>query len=456
MYAVVDLETTGGNAKFGKITEIAIYLHDGFQVVDEFVSLINPECSIPDFITRLTGITNEMVADAPKFYEVAKRVVEITEGHVFVAHNAGFDYNFLKWEFKRLGYHFERDTLCTVKLSKEIVPGFKSYSLGKLVGEFGIKIKDRHRAGGDAFATVKLLEILMQKGSQKAFERQTKRQVLPGRINEHLNKSAIDALPDEVGVYYFFDKDHELLYIGKSKQIRTRVVKHLHKPTSARAMDLKNKVAEIQYELTGSELLALLKESEEIKKHQPFYNKAQIRNSFKYGIFAEFQIDGFIHFRYGKIKGADPIILCSTEEEARNQLYRLSKRHKLCLQLSDLEKASDKPCFHYNIKFCNGACAGKESPKAYNQRAETAIKTSNFKYPNFLVLDNGRHEEELAVVKVENGRYQGYGYADISMANNNLDYLKDCTKGNMGNREISRIIQGYIKRKNQSIKLIQY
>jgi len=163
MYAVVDIETSGGRAQIDKITEIAIYIHDGRRVVDEFTTLINPEVSIPPFITNLTGINNQMVANAPKFYEVAKQIVLITEGKLFVAHNAQFDYGFIQAEFKRLGYDYQRQTLCTVKMSRKIIPGLKSYSLGNLCQSVGIPINNRHRAAGDALATTKLLDLLLEK-----------------------------------------------------------------------------------------------------------------------------------------------------------------------------------------------------------------------------------------------------------------------------------------------------
>ncbi|KAB2868001.1 MAG: 3'-5' exonuclease [Bacteroidales bacterium] len=163
MYAVVDIETSGGRAQVDKITEIAIYIHDGRRVVDEFATLINPEVSIPPFITNLTGINNQMVANAPKFYEVAKQIVLITEGKLFVAHNAQFDYGFIQAEFKRLGYDYQRQTLCTVKMSRKIIPGLKSYSLGNLCQSVGIPINNRHRAAGDALATTKLLDLLLEK-----------------------------------------------------------------------------------------------------------------------------------------------------------------------------------------------------------------------------------------------------------------------------------------------------
>lgn len=167
MYAIIDIETTGQSAANGKITEIAVFIHDGFRVTDSFTSLINPECYIPDFITRLTGIDNEMVRNAPRFYEIARKLVEITQDKVFVAHNASFDYGFIREEFRRLGYDYQRKTMCTVRLGRKFLPGYRSYSLGKLCGELGIQINGRHRAAGDALATVKLFEIILAKKAAK-------------------------------------------------------------------------------------------------------------------------------------------------------------------------------------------------------------------------------------------------------------------------------------------------
>jgi DNA polymerase-3 subunit epsilon len=161
MFAIVDIETTGGSPETSRITEIAIFLFDGKDVVKEYTTLINPECFIPPNITRLTGITNEMVTDAPRFYEVARRIGEFTEDAIFVAHNVQFDYKFVQAEFKRLGYSYSRKTLCTVRLSRKYLPGYSSYSLGNICGELGIPISGRHRAAGDALATVKLFQKLL-------------------------------------------------------------------------------------------------------------------------------------------------------------------------------------------------------------------------------------------------------------------------------------------------------
>ncbi|WP_423126838.1 3'-5' exonuclease [Gaoshiqia sp. Z1-71] len=162
MYCIIDIETTGQSYKEGKITEIAIYKHNGLEITRSFTTLINPECHIPYFITKLTGIDNEMVAKAPKFYEVAKTIVELTAGSVFVAHNAAFDYHFIREEYKRLGYDYKRKTMCTVKLGRKFLPGHASYSLGRICSDLNIQIDGRHRAAGDAFATVKLFELILK------------------------------------------------------------------------------------------------------------------------------------------------------------------------------------------------------------------------------------------------------------------------------------------------------
>jgi DNA polymerase-3 subunit epsilon len=163
LFVIIDIETTGNNSKYGKITELAVYQHNGQYITNIYSTLINPGIDIPFYITRLTGIDNEMVKNAPKFHEVAKKIIELTSGRVFVAHNVKFDYAFIKEEFNRLGYNFNTKTLCTVQLAKKLLPGHNSYSLGKLCSDLGIEINGRHRASGDALATVKLFEILLKK-----------------------------------------------------------------------------------------------------------------------------------------------------------------------------------------------------------------------------------------------------------------------------------------------------
>jgi DNA polymerase-3 subunit epsilon len=280
MYAIVDVETTGLSASFGeKITEIAIYIHDGKEVIDSFETLINPEKKIPYRIVQMTGITNQMVQDAPKFYEVAKKIVELTENKVIVGHNVRFDYNFIRHEYKSLGYDYNRNTIDTVKLSRKLIPGRRSYGLGKLCKDLGINNHARHRADGDALATTRLFELLLNIDSE-AINSGT------NGIKSDRNKSLIEHLPKAPGVYYFSDAEGELIYIGKSINIHDRVLSHLNNNLHKKAVDMKDTIANVNFELTGNELIALLLESAEIKKYQPFYNRQQRRT---------FLITAYIH-----------------------------------------------------------------------------------------------------------------------------------------------------------------
>ncbi|MEL6943283.1 MAG: exonuclease domain-containing protein, partial [Bacteroidota bacterium] len=216
-YAIIDIETTGGKASRHRITEIAIVLHDGTQILDTWQSLINPECYIPQGITELTGITQEMVQDAPKFYEVAKKVVEMTEKAIFVAHNVRFDYGFIREEFRRLGYAYSRRQLCTVRLSRKAFPGLRSYSLGKLIKHFDIEVDARHRAMADTMATVELFEKILRK---EEGEDQVKDLVNLGikeaLLPQNINIDFLHQLPEACGVYYMHDKGGNLVYVGKS------------------------------------------------------------------------------------------------------------------------------------------------------------------------------------------------------------------------------------------------
>ncbi|HFB99298.1 MAG TPA: DNA polymerase III subunit epsilon, partial [Phaeodactylibacter sp.] len=304
-YAIIDIETTGGRADRDKITEIAIVIHDGKKIIDQWESLINPERSIPYNITQITGITDGMVEDAPKFFEVAKKVVEMTEGCIFVAHNVRFDYGFIREEFRRLGFTYMRKQLCTVRLSRKAFPGLRSYALGNLINHFGIKVNARHRAMADTAATVEILEMIFQK--EKSEEQVldlinlgVKESKLP--INITLEK--LHELPEATGVYYFHDKNGTVIYVGKSINIKKRVVEHFTAKTD-KAYKLQQYVDDISYEITGSELVALLFESNEIKRLLPSINKAQRRRFFPYVLFEYENQNGYRCLSYAKVKAKD-------------------------------------------------------------------------------------------------------------------------------------------------------
>jgi len=282
MYAILDIETTGGKYDEEGITEIAIYRHDGETITDQFSSLVNPQIEIQPFVQKLTGISGKMLQNAPKFYEIAKRVVQITEDCVIVAHNAAFDYRILQTEFRRLGFTFEIKSLCTVSLSQLLLPDQPAYSLGKLVRNLGIPFSDQHRAQGDAKVTVKLFELLLEKDLHK--------NILKAHISsEHPNKvppkflEVIDGLPSEMGVYYIHNSKNEIIYIGKSNNIKKRILNHLT-GKSKKARVIQNEIHKVTFALTGGELVSLLKEQNEIKTNAPKLNKAMKYRIFPMGI----------------------------------------------------------------------------------------------------------------------------------------------------------------------------
>ena len=275
MYAVLDIETTGGKYNEEGITEIAIHKFDGLEVIDQFISLVNPERDIQPFVENLTGINSKMLKTAPKFHQVAKRIVEITEGTVLVAHNAQFDYRILRTEFRRLGYNFERKTLCTVDLSKKLIPDAESHSLGKLVRSLGIAVSDRHRANGDALATLKLFKLLLSKDIDKSIIKQVMRAENLGELSQR-QIDIVTQLPSETGVYYMYNKDGDLVYLAKSKNIQKSVNEHFTND-SKKSRQLQKETKKVTFELTGSELIAFLKEKEELQKNKPRFNAWQDR-----------------------------------------------------------------------------------------------------------------------------------------------------------------------------------
>jgi DNA polymerase-3 subunit epsilon len=457
MFAILDIETTGGSPKTEKITEIAIYFHDGEKVVEEWSTLVNPEKPIPYFITGLTGITNEMVADAPRFYEIAKELVEKTENHTIVGHNVNFDYSFIKSEFKRLGFDFDRKTLCTVKLSRKVFPGYRSYSLGKLCQELGIEIRDRHRASGDALATVRLFEMI--RDNQNGHGDLGLIHEPSGRyknLNENITVEDIERLPEACGTYYFFDDKKQLLYIGKSKNIRHRVLSHLGNTGSKRALEMKQRIHSISYELTGSELIALLKESREIKEQKPIYNRAQKKTLFYWGLYTGKDEFGYITFSLKKISETpdDPVTCYNNKKEARESLTRMVEKNWLCQKLSGLYQ-TDGACFHHSIRQCNGACVQAESVSAYNKRADSLLDSLKLDRGNVLIIDQGREPDERSLVRIEKGMYMGYGYVSVNESYLGIEQMLDAIYPALDNRDIRQILRNWLKQ-NKVEKMLYY
>ncbi|MGE5418643.1 MAG: exonuclease domain-containing protein [Chloroflexota bacterium] len=456
MYAIVDIETTGGSARLEKITEIAIYQHDGNEVTGEFVTLINPERNIPYFITSLTGITNEMVENAPRFYEVAKNIVEFTEGRTFVAHNARFDYTFLREEFKSLGFNFKRQLLDTVALSRKLMPGHKSYSLGNICKDLGIVINGRHRAAGDAFATAKLFEMLMARDREINEGDRLMKNTKLSKLNPNLDVTRLDNIPEEPGVYYFYNDKRDLIYIGKSRNLQQRISTHLSNNTTNRAMEMRDLISDIDWETTGSELIALLKESAEIKLNKPVYNRAQRRSRFQWGIYQFIDCNGYINYRYGQV-GRDeeiPVSVFTSRERAKSKLCHIVENYNLCQKLCGLYD-TDGACFHHQVSMCRGACCGKESVEDYNQRAVKVIDEFTFTRKNFFIIDKGRDNDERCAVKIINGKYFGYGFFNINDMGFGLSAIHECIKAGTDNHDIHSILKQYL-RSNKVEKIIEF
>ncbi len=453
MYAILDIETTGGQFNEEGITEIAIYKFDGHEVVDQFISLVNPEIPIQPFVVKLTGINNAMLRSAPKFYEVAKRIIEITDGCIIVAHNASFDYRILQTEFKRLGFDFQKETLCTVELSKKIIPDLPSYSLGKLVRTLGIPMADRHRASGDAMATVKLFKMLLAKDTEKEIIRSLiKKEIKSGMSPKLLD--IVESLPNRVGIYYIHNEKGELIYIGKSKNIKKRINQHFTGTTN-KSKKIQLEVYAVTYEETGSELIALLKESEEIKINKPRYNRAQRKSIFQWALYDVLDDQGYLNLKLMKADGRKKEITSfTTLQEGKNALYRITDQYHLCQKYTGLYD-TQKECFQYKIKECDGACIGKVTPDEYNSRVEHFMTNSSFEHLNMVVIDKGRNVNERSAVLIENGIYKGYCFYDLNYQINTMDILRNILIPMQNNRDTRTIIQSYI-RKTKGIKIVKF
>ncbi len=454
-YAVLDVETTGGSPRRDKITDIAIYVFDGETIIDSFESLVNPECRIPPYITGLTGITNEMVEDAPYFYEIAKSIIEITDDCVVVGHNVNFDYNFIKNEFKHLGYNYKRDTIDTVKLSRKLIPELSSHKLDVLTNHLNIEITARHRAAGDARATVDLFDWLRKKDMLEHRGKHVESNGFKG-LHSGLSIAQIKSAPEDAGVYYFYDDKGMLLYIGKSNNIYKRIHTHLNNEKTGRAVEMKSRIADIDYEITGSELIALLRESHEIKQMKPGFNRAQRRAVSRYGLYAFEDDRGYINLYIQANDKSEyaPVVCFSSMKSARAALFRWTEDYQLCQKLCGLYESAGA-CFGHGIGECKGACIGEEPVYAYNKRVKKLLKRYSIIESNLLLIEKGRHEEELAVVQIERGRYLGYGYINRVLADN-MEELKDCINPFPDNREVQMIIRQYIEKNGKRLKMFEY
>jgi DNA polymerase-3 subunit epsilon len=451
LYSVVDIETTGNGYRGQKITEISIFIFDGEKIVDEFTSLVNPEQKIPHFITNLTGITDAMVRTAPKFYEIAKKIAEITKDTIFVAHNVNFDYNIIRDEFKSLGFDFKRKKLCTVRLSRKIIPGLSSYSLGNICSAEGIEIAARHRAKGDAEATVELFRRLIIRDHKFTINSFLNAKSREATLPPLLDKQVVDTLPEKHGVYYFKNEKKEVIYVGKANNIKQRVISHFYdKKKKERTMCLET--ADISYTETGSELIALLHESSEIKHLYPKFNRAQRKAGEAVGLFSYEDQKGILHLAFNRLKlTPNPIMKFYSMAACRTTLEKICSAFELCPKYCHLQ-TNVNACFHFQLQQCRGVCSEKEAIESYNKRVRKAIKSLGLQTENLVIKENGRTDEELGFVLILNGIYQGFGYINKNQEMSSLeDYLLHITP-QKDNRDVQRILNAYLSKNKKNLK----
>ncbi len=445
-YAITDLESTGGTKGTDKITEIAIYLFDGEKIIDEFHSLINPKRSIEPFVVKLTGITDAMVKDAPTFEEVADRVAEITKDAIFVAHNVSFDYPFLRREYSYLGKAFERNRLCTVNLSRKIIPGHKSYSLGKLTDDLGIGLNGRHRADGDALATVELFKLLLAKDTTGLISPKN------GTANPALPIELLSSLPMQTGIYYFYDKAGDLLYIGRSKNIHDRIFAHLSDTESKKAIEMSVRVADIKVELTGSDLIAQIYQAYEIRKYQPYYNETPKQTTLKYGLYSQLTADGYYETRVLGIAKRAPLMSFSSETQAQKFLNKKINQYDLCNCLVG-NSARSRSCLHHQLHLCKGAGVKEETKVIYNKKVEDMLASISYETPNALVLCKGKTDKETGVVHIEHGVFKGFGFIEKKQAKSPKDYLS-CITSYYETPEVKKLLLSHL-RKGKRLEVVK-
>lgn len=408
VFAIVDVETTGGYPGEHRIIEIAVVAYDGTRVVDQFSSLVNPQRAVPPWITKLTGIDDEMVSRAPTFEQIASRVEELTADRVFVAHNARFDYNFVRQEFKAIGREFWRRRLCTLRLSRRVIAGLPSYSLPSLCASLNIRNDHPHRALGDALATLKLFETLQGKFD---LEEELREPSLP----PHAPREKIAALPEETGVYYLHDRSGRVIFIGRSRNIQQRVIDHFSEELSGkRAIELGQNIRDVSCEVTGSELVARLLQLEEIKRLQPRFNRCWRAGKPEYGLYGVKDEAGRLKLKIRKLRD-DPLEAFASRREAYEEFRRLMERAR-----------------HVGL--------------------EQVVGELIFDSPNFVIVGRGRRAEERSVVLVERNRYIGFGYVQEC---DGLDGLRACVRPRPHDWDAVRAIRSYLK-KNPADRVIRF
>lgn len=446
MYAIVDIETTGSYAAANGITEICIHIFDGTKVTATFETLINPGQSIPRYIQAMTGIDDKMVSKAPRFEEVAEKIYSLLQDKIFVAHNVNFDYSFIKAQLAFCGYELNTKKLCTVRLSRKIFPGFPSYSLGNLCYSLGITVYERHRAGGDTEATVKVFQLLLENDKeefiQKSLSKNSKEQALPPNVP----KEHFDQLPYTPGVYYFHNQKGKIIYVGKAKNIRYRVNSHFSNNSQSRQrQNFLRHTYSITYQPCGTELMASILESTEIRKLWPIFNYSQKRWEDTYGIFLYEDQNGYHRLAIEKNKKQlTPVTTFHYLTDGHSILRKLLKEYSLCPKLCFLQ-TNDLPCEGQREQHCHGACDQKESPDEYNARVAEAIASLSQK-PSYAIVEEGLNGKDKSCILIWKGKFYGMGYIPRELEVNNPESISEHLTPYKENIFIQNLVSSYAAR----------
>ena len=406
----VDIETTGVSYQRHRVIEVAAIRVENGVVIDTFSSLVDPESPLPPFITGLTGISDNDLAAAPSFYDIAEDIYTILEGAIFVAHNVRFDYGFLKREFSDTGRDFSPKLMCTVRLSRALYPEARGHKLQNLIDRCGLKAESRHRAYDDALAMWQFIQHVQAHFPAPKLEATVRRQLKSPSLPRGLEPAMVSGLPEGPGVYIFEDENGSPLYIGKSVNIKKRVMSHFSADHNFESeFKISQQVSNIEAKTTAGELQALLLESKLIKERQPLYNR-QLRRSQKLTLARQvIRPDGFISIAIDDVEAIQPdnlkdiLGVYTTKNKARQYLNRIMRDYGLCPKLMGLEKGAGA-CFSYQLQRCAGACAGTETADEYNSRLFSAFagrRLEEWPYQTPILIEENGHGSYRGAIVVD-------------------------------------------------------
>ncbi|WP_281234990.1 exonuclease domain-containing protein [Flavobacterium gelatinilyticum] len=441
-YAIVDIETTGGNASGSRITEIAIIIHDGTNVLDRYETLVNPQQDIPPSIFGLTGINNEMVANAPIFDDISEKVLEMLTDRIFVAHNVNFDYSFVHHQLEQAGFKWSAKKLCTVRAARKIKPGLGSYSLGNLCNSLNISLENRHRAGGDADATALLFSLLLEWDDAGEIDKMIKKNAQDQRLPPNLPPEDFNELPEKPGIYYFYNQAKKVIYVGKAVNLKKRVTSHFTgnniKPQRQHFL---RDIHGISFEVCATELMALLLECTEIKKLWPTYNRALKRFEAKFGIYQYEARNGYKYLAIGKMSKFQICIHeCNSLYTGINLLRSLAEQFEIDHRFCKYSRPEEGDFFYTpEIKEL-------PDPLLHNEQIDNAIDYLLNNRPSFAIIDKGRSTDERSCIWIENGHFHGMGYIPRDVAIQDPDDVKSYVTPYKSNQYIEQLIFAYAEK----------